>query len=589
MEYDMQVIPRIKSKPMYAYSDSFESLGDPANKEYYLASIFTHIHMQQNGNLNLLGMLSTQFFFRDFLNKYGITVHVFKHGEYKNSPNIFTETRLNRAHRENVTNLTADLNDNICTEITNSRSKALLTSWLKQNNKKYRKTTSTSGGNDIWKRIHESGNFPALTAWKAGLIDYIPRRDPLPDLVESNEKDQENKDAVKSTWKVQETNFDKFQANETIDLRDYAKQIGKRKKAQKRKEKWLKYRERHPMLAKVLSSMGMGIPAKGEESSTPKKEKVALLYAHGDRGITHATAQKLVKSIRKIRKDPNTKCVVLRINSPGGSIVACETISQELKGLKVPFVVSFGNVAASGGYYISAGADRIFASNKTVTGSIGIFGIRLDLTELARQYGVTVDHVATSDLSGLLDPFHPMTRKMKKNIADAMDRGYSQFKDVVADGRNMSPDNVEAIAKGRVWSGRQAKDNGLVDELGGLHRAIAYAKRSYATQDAEVVVWPHKPTYWERLLEAVDQNDVGLLQSTLLEYLGWTADRDKVELVGNIKSPVDWILSNSSKGLPGTLSGVVLAADENAAIRCLFEELGDRRDDIDPFPASFWE
>jgi protease-4 len=584
LKYETQVIPRTESKPLYAFSDSFSSLGDPANKEYYLASIFTDIHLQKNGELNLFGMVSQGFFIRDFLVKYGVSVHVFKHGIYKNFPNMFTESKFNRAHLENVTNILQDLDASTCDEITRSRSEALLTSWLK-NNQKHKKS------DDLWKRIHESGTFPALTAWKAGLIDYLPRRDPLTDLLESNQKEGEERESIQSGWDRQETDFDKFKAAKPIQLKDYAKRISKKQNAKNRKMHWNDYAKSQPSLIMLLSMMGLA-----EDSSTtstddkPREEKVALLYAHAEGGINDSTAQKLVKSIRNIRKDKDVKAVVLRVSSPGGAITPCETIREELKSLGIPVVVSFGNVSASGGYYISSAADRIFASHKTVTGSIGVFGIRMDLINLAKQYGINVQHVATGDLAATYDPFHPMTRKMGKQFGDSIDRFYAHFKSIVADGRNLSLDQVECVAKGRVWTGKQAKANGLVDELGGLHRAIAYAKRTYTTTgDAEVVVWPRKLSYLARLSEAVEQNDASMIWSTLAEWAAGVKEQPRVS-TSSENGLVDWILrSSSSKGLPGTLSGVLLTADENTAIRCLLSELDDSPMPDDTFPSFFWD
>lgn len=148
-----QVIKRLESKPLYAYSDTFSSLMDPGNREYYLASIFSHIHCQKNGELNLFGMLAQQLFLRDLLEKYGVKLHVFKHGVYKNAPNMFTEKSFTKAHYENVANILSSLNADMCADITGSRSKALLASWLKKKNSE----------DELWKRIHASGTFPAVT------------------------------------------------------------------------------------------------------------------------------------------------------------------------------------------------------------------------------------------------------------------------------------------------------------------------------------------------------------------------------------------------------------------------------------------
>jgi len=580
LSHQMQVIPRIESKPLYAYADTFASPMDPANKEYYLASQFTHIHLQNKGELNLFGLLSQHFFLRGLLEKYGIVVHVFKHGQYKNSPNMFTESRLNRAHRENVTNIMEGINSDVCEDITGARSKALLTSWLKK------KKDSHSA---LWKRIHESGTFPALTAWKAGLVDYLPTRDPLSDLVDSN-KSEIGREIFKKAWGHQETDFDRFKAEKAVSLESYANKLAKKKQAEERKEKWKRLIVKHPRIASVLSAMGVDTSEHEEYPGVLKKqESIALVHVTG--GIGDSAARKLVHTIRKIRKDEDTKCVIVRVSSPGGSIFACETILQELKALKVPVIFSFGNVSASGGYYIASCADRIFASRKTLTGSIGVFGIRADLTGLADKYGVGVQQVAAGDLSAMYSPFHPMTRKMKQNIAGSIDRYYAQFKGVVAEGRRMTMEEVEEIAQGRVWIGEQAKTNGLVDELGGMHRAIAYAQRTYTSGEGKVVVWP-KESFFEKLMEAREQGDAGKLVSAIQQWIAGTSTVDKDSLDLERYSAGDFVNkflnTPSSYALPGTLAGVMLTSDENTAIRCLLDNVAESNQNFSSFP-GFWE
>jgi signal peptide peptidase SppA len=591
--HEMQVIPRVQSKPLYAYTDSFASLISPSNKDYYLASIFTHIHMQERGELNLFGMISQQFFIRDLLEKYGIQLHVFKHGQFKNAPNMFTHNTFNRFHYENVANILKAINDDVCQDITRSRSKALLTSWLTKKHKGDDNVT-------LWKRIHESGTFPAETAWKAGLVDFLPRRDPLHDLVDSNGGDSgdseadETKEGVVAKWKPQETDFERFKASSAVTLKDYAKQVAKKKQIVQRRQSWHEYAAKNSTMERVLSAIGF--TEKKDDEAKPK-EHIALLQVNGT--IGDSTASKVVSAIRKIRKDDKVKCVVVRVSSPGGSILACETIQQELKSLNLPLVFSFGNVAASGGYYIASSADRIFCSKKTITGSIGVFGIRMDLTGLASQYGINVEHVAAGDLSGSYMPFHPMSRKMRTNMAGQIDRYYAQFKKLVADGRNMPEDSVEAIAQGRVWTGDQAKSNGLIDEVGGLHRAIAYARRTYTSNEdvdgTDVVVWPKKKTLLERFLEAKEKSDAVQAFTVLFDWaMGQDmAGEDSVERqqnsMGVAGGMVDWML-RSPNGIPGTLSGVLMTSDENAAIRCLLENAKAKQQSQQTvLPESFWD
>jgi protease-4 len=575
LAHEVQVIPRQSSKPLYAYTDSFVSLGDPANKEYYLASIFTHIHMQKKGELNLLGMLSEQVFLRGFLEKYGIGMHVFKHGQYKNAPNMFTNYSMDQSHRFNVTNLLETLDQDVCDDIAESRSKNLLASWLRSN----QKNSSREQSLGMWKSIHEAGTFQALQAWKAGLVDYLPSRDPLPDLVDSRIS-EERFDYTKADWDVDETDFDHFKATQSISLEKYAKEVRKKKQQKERMAR----AHKNPVLGRLLSLTGMS-----DHDST--EDKVALVHLEGT--IGDEAARKTVNVIRKIKKDHDVKAVVLRVSSRGGMITPCETIAQELRALKIPVVVSFGNVSASGGYYVAAAADRIFCSKKTVTGSIGVFGIRLDLTQLAANYGVNVQHVSSGDLAAVYQPLAPMSRKMKRQVADSIDRHYAGFKDVVATGRDLPVDYVELIAQGRVWTGDQAKTNGLVDELGGLTRAIAYAKRIYTSGDAEVVVWPKRVSFFEKMKQAKEEGDARMLWSAIYEFVGVeggyasSSPRTEAETSKIVGGLVDWIMtSSSSPGLPDAMTGVMLAADEDAAIRCLLDNAAKGEAPI--FPADFW-
>jgi protease-4 len=592
LSHQVQVIPLSSSKPLYAYADSFASLADPANKEYYLASIFTHIHMQKQGELNLLGLISQQVFLRGLLEKYSIGVNVFKHGQYKNAPNMFTDYKMNRAHLQNVSNILHTLNQDVCDDITDSRSKALLASWLRK------QSNSKVNSSKMWKQIHDAGTFSAVAAWKAGLVDFLPRRDPLPDLIDSKVS-YEKREEKRLQWNLDETDFERFKASKAIGLKDYAKEVAKAKKAEERSLRIQRLVAPYPVVGRLLSAVGMGTHSSQDVSGGGgggKNEKIALVYLEGT--IGDAAARKTVNTIRKIRNDENVKAVVLRVSSRGGMITPCETISQELQALTIPVVVSFGNVSASGGYYVAAAADRIFCSKKTVTGSIGVFGIRLDLTQLAAKYGINVQHVSVGDLAAVYSPMQPMTRKMKNNVAASMDRYYATFKNVVASGRDLPLDYVETIAQGRVWTGDQAKTNGLVDELGGLFRAIAYARHNYTAGDAEVVVWPKRTTFFEKLMEAREHGDARLLRSALYEYMGGTSatgeqiessSRAGADTANAVAGLVDLIMNTSpSSGLPGTLAGVMLAADEDTAIRCLLDNAG-KGGGAPSFPVGFWE
>ena len=283
---------------------------------------------------------------------------------------------------------------------------------------------------------------------------------------------------------------------------------------------------------------------------------------------------------------------MLRVDSPGGAITACETIYQELQDLPQKVVVSFGNVSASGGYYISSGSDRIFASPTTITGSIGVFALRLDLRGLAEQWGVKFDSVKTSELSGSFDPFYPMNDLMKEKFAEFADNAYWHFKSLVSTGRAMDMDLVESIAQGRVWTGEQAKELGLVDELGGLDRAIAYAQRNFTKSGtAQVIVWPPAETFWDKLNLATQQgNNEGaydlLIPSVSFSVLA-NAVSGKPVVDGCVRSS-GLSLTGDGKAFPAALSGTMLTADENSAIRCLVDD-SKVPDLLSQLPPWFWD
>ena len=206
-------------------------------------------------------------------------------------------------------------------------------------------------------------------------------------------------------------------------------------------------------------------------------------------------AKKVTDTLRKIKKDDDIKAVVLRVDSSGGSVIASEAIYQECRDMPKPIVCSFSNMAASGGYYLSAHCDRIFALPTTITGSIGVFGVKFDATGLARDYGVCFEHVGTGEFSAANSLFQPMTPKVEAAFKRKMNETYDSFKAIVSSGRNLSLKEVEARAQGRVWTGREALDQSLVDELGGLDKAISYAKVHHTkTGNAEVEYWPKPPS-----------------------------------------------------------------------------------------------
>ena len=227
-----------------------------------------------------------------------------------------------------------------------------------------------------------------------------------------------------------------------------------------------------------------------------------IMYGEGDVGVVgHLT---LNKSIKKAREDNKVKAIVLRINSPGGSALASELIWREIELTKTvkPIIVSMGDLAASGGYYIAAHANRIFAQPTTITGSIGVFGTLPNFKNLADTMGINAEQVVTNANAVTYSVFEPLNDNQRKYIQEGILDVYSLFTKRVADGRNLTAEQVEAIAQGRVWTGVDAHARGLVDELGDLDTAIAYAAKTAGIEDYKLNEYPVLEKNLDDMLEA---------------------------------------------------------------------------------------
>ncbi|REG90605.1 signal peptide peptidase SppA [Algoriphagus antarcticus] len=261
-----------------------------------------------------------------------------------------------------------------------------------------------------------------------------------------------------------------------------------------------------------------------KSKNVTSSNRIAVIIAEGEivggKADGVISSEKFAKEIRKARKDENIKAIVLRVNSPGGSVVASEVIWREMAEAKKvkPLYVSMGEVAASGGYYISAPADTIVAQPNTITGSIGIFGMTFNVKELLNEHlGITVDVVKTGELSDFMNPTRPLTEVERTIIQGTVEDGYETFISRVAEGRGMTAEAVKEVASGRVWTGNQAKERGLVDVLGGLNTTIEIAAaRIGAGDDYRVVYYPTKKPWFETIMEDLGNNvQIKILQSQL--------------------------------------------------------------------------
>ena len=242
------------------------------------------------------------------------------------------------------------------------------------------------------------------------------------------------------------------------------------------------------------------------------KERIAVMYAEGEimpeaadqqYNMASLITEKMARELIKLKEDKAVKAVVIRVNSPGGSAYVSDQIWKQVKALKEekPVVVSMGNVAASGGYYISCAANQIVAEPNTLTGSIGVFGMFPNMTGLFEKLDVTSDVVKTHTFSDMGNIARPMTEAEKALVQGAIERNYRTFLSRCAEGRGMSVEAIDAIGQGRVWTGEQALANGLVDRLGDLDAAIQVAADLADLSEYSVQPVSSSKNWWDKLLE----------------------------------------------------------------------------------------
>ena len=270
-----------------------------------------------------------------------------------------------------------------------------------------------------------------------------------------------------------------------------------------------------------------------------KSSKIALLCLEGpimsgsDDDII--SEQKTTKYLREIYQDTTIKALVVRINSPGGSALASETIYRAMKRIerKIPVVISMGDVAASGGYYIAAASDFIFAEPTTITGSIGVYGLMMNTNELSKKIGISVQKVKTNELSDFPAFDRSLKDQEKAILTKSIQSTYDLFLERVSEGRNLSINEVHELAQGRVWSANDALSNNLIDAMGGYNEAIFKAKELASLKEYSISVFPKKKTILEKLKSEIDDTSIKIALPKIFEKLNIRLEQ--IETISEMK------------------------------------------------------
>ncbi|MFD1255871.1 signal peptide peptidase SppA [Mucilaginibacter terrae] len=403
---------------------------------YYLASVADKVYINPKGIFDFSGMSSQITFFKGALDKLGIEAQIIKVGTYKSAVEPYFLDKMSDANRQQVTAYLGSLYNQFLTGISSSRN--------------VNKDSLYHIANEL--KIRQSED-----ALKYKLVDGLKYKDEVLDELKKLTKTDLKKDL------------------KTVDLDEYAKN---------------------------------GDDQDGKTTDDGNKgpdNQIAMIYASGE--ITGGNgddntigSDKISAAIRNVRLNDKVKAVVLRVNSPGGSSLASDVIWREVSLTKKvkPVIVSMGDYAASGGYYIACAADSIFAEPNTITGSIGIFAILPNMQKFFNdKLGLTFDGVKTGKYADLGDVSRPLTPEERAILQAQVNQGYNDFTQAVATGRKKSQEYINSIGQGRVWTGEQAIKIGLVDRLGNINDAIASAAKKAKLKNYNIVAYPEQKSLFK--------------------------------------------------------------------------------------------
>jgi protease IV len=436
---------RASGKKVYATLDS----AMPA--DYLVACACDEIVMPETGELMLPGVHAEAMFYKGLLGKVGIEADFIHIGDYKGAAEPMTRDSFSEPVRQNMNSLIDSLYDEMITTIVKDRPVSIAQA----------------------KDVIDTGLISAKRAKELGLIDRVAYPDAL-------------REELARTYDADSLVFVKNYGKKEVDT-DFSGPMG---------------------FVKLMQMMLGGSSTSGGS----KGKKVAIVYAvgpintgksesdmFGDQTMGSTT---IIEALREANEDKQVAAIVLRIDSPGGSALASDLIWHETQVIKKPIVASMGDVAGSGGYYIAMGADKIIAAPSTITGSIGVVGGKMAVRGLYEKLGITTETIERGKNSGLFSSSGKFTDSQREVIKKMMEETYDQFTEKAAKGRKMPLDKLRALAGGRVYSGRQAKENGLVDDLGTLHDAVIEAKKLAgleADADVRIEVLPEPTNFFESL------------------------------------------------------------------------------------------
>jgi protease-4 len=444
---------KTSGKPVYAYSDNY------SQAQYYLASYATQITLPPNGLVMLQGYAVNSLYFKELLDNLLITPHVFKVGTYKSFVEPFTESKMS------------------------DYSKEANKHWLDQ----------------IWSR------YIARVLEQRKNNDLITAEAINPDLAWLKDKllavKGDSSEYALSVGLVDQLDFyDHFMNNLTQNNNSATV-----------KSSIVNYQHYQTFVPPVFQRTG-------------KENQIAVIYGSGE--IISGYSDNLmiadknfIALLKQAINDKGIKAVVLRLDTPGGSAFASENIRQQVLALKAAgkkVVVSMGSVTASGGYWIASAADKIIASPTTLTGSIGIFGMFATIDKSLEKLGIHHDGVATNPLSNV-SLTQPLSPELAALFQIAIEDGYDDFLKVVSEGRNMSVQDVNKVAQGRVWTGEDGVNNGLVDELGNLDTAIKLAAKLADLKDFDLVSIEPKVSSKQAFLNQLFSKSISLLPSGIVQ------------------------------------------------------------------------